>query len=218
LSNSDSFIDEVSQEVRRDRFYVGLRKYGWIAVLVVILIVGGAAWREYQKAQAASAAQAFGDAVTAALEEDEPAARIAALQAIDTPQPGARAVLAMLLAAEQGSAQEDAAATQTLESVATSNDVPLIYRQIASFKALVRGDGSLSVEQRRAGFQELASSGAPLRLLAEEQLALLDIEAGDTGAALERLQAILADSEVSAGLRRRASQLIVSLGGSLDAA
>ncbi len=218
MSNSDSFIDEVSQEVRRDRLYAGFRKYGWIAVLVVILIVGGASWREYQKAQARNAAQDFGDAITAALEEGEPAARIAALEAIDAPEPGARAVLAMLLAAEQAGIDETGAAIQTLEGVASANDVPLIYRQIASFKALTRGGGGLSIEERRNGFQELASDGAPLRLLAEEQLALLDIEAGDTEGALTRLQGIMADSEVSAGLRRRASQLIVSLGGTLDAA
>ena len=62
-----------------------------------------------------------------------------------------------------------------------------------------------------------AVPGAPLRLLAEEQLALLDIEAGDTEAALTRLNALLSDSELTAGLRRRASQLIVALGGEIEA-
>ena len=74
------------------------------------------------------------------------------------------------------------------------------------------------VEERRIGFEALATAGNPLRLLAEEQLALIAVETGDTEAALTQLQAILADSEVTAGLRRRASQLIVALGGSLDAA
>ncbi|SNR26996.1 tetratricopeptide repeat protein [Puniceibacterium sediminis] len=218
MSNTDSFIDEVTEEVRRDRLYAGFRKYGWIAVLVVILIVGGAAWREYQKAQARSAAQAFGDQITAALESEEPEARIAALKAIETAEPGAQAILSMLLAAELAGADDDAAATQTLQSVANDNAVPLIYRQIASFKALTRSNGGLSVQERRDGFQTLATNANALRLLAEEQLALLDIEEGDTEAALTKLQAILVDSEVTAGLRRRASQLIVSLGGTLDAA
>ncbi|WP_146587775.1 tetratricopeptide repeat protein [Puniceibacterium confluentis] len=218
MSNTDSFIDEVTEEVRRDRLYASFRKYGWIAILVVVLIVGGAAWREYQKAQARSSAQAFGDAISAALESDDAEARIAALSAIQAPQPGAQAILAMLLAAEQGDAQDDAAATQTLDTIANASDVPLIYRQIASFKALSRKGSALSIDVRRSGFEALATAGAPLRLLAEEQIALLDIEAGDTESALSRLKAILADSEATAGLRRRASQLIVSLGGTLDAA
>ena len=57
--------------------------------------------------------------------------------------------------------------------------------------------------------------GHPMRLLASEQLALIEIEIGNRDAALERLQAILADAEATQGLRRRASQLIVALGGEL---
>jgi hypothetical protein len=53
------------------------------------------------------------------------------------------------------------------------------------------------------------------RLLAEEQLALLDIAAGDTDAGIARLQAIMRDAGVSASLQRRAAQVIVALGGEL---
>ena len=51
-----------------------------------------------------------------------------------------------------------------------------------------------------------------LRLLAIEQLALIDIEVGATKAALEKLQSIVIDAEVTAGLRQRATQLIIALG------
>ena len=60
MSDSDSFIDEVTEEVRRDRFYRNVRRYGWIAVLAVVLLVGGAGWYEWQKAQERQQAQAFG--------------------------------------------------------------------------------------------------------------------------------------------------------------
>ena len=52
-----------------------------------------------------------------------------------------------------------------------------------------------------------------LRLLAEEQLALLDIEGGDVDGAIARLQNILDDAETSSGLQRRALQAMVALGG-----
>ena len=45
---------------------------------------------------------------------------------------------------------------------------------------------------------------------------MLDIEAGDTAAALEKLQGIVVDAEVTAGLRQRATQLIVALGAEPD--
>jgi hypothetical protein len=45
---------------------------------------------------------------------------------------------------------------------------------------------------------------------------LLDIEEGKTDEAVTRLRAIIADGEVTTGLRRRATQLIVASGASLD--
>ena len=41
MSNSDGFIEEVTEELRRDQMLAKLKKYGWIAVLAVLLIVGG---------------------------------------------------------------------------------------------------------------------------------------------------------------------------------
>jgi hypothetical protein len=48
--------------------------------------------------------------------------------------------------------------------------------------------------------------------LAEEQLALIDLETGNRDAALERLGAIASDAEATMGLRRRVTQVIVALG------
>ena len=51
MSDTDSFIDEVTEEVRRDRMFNLLRRYGWIAVVAVLLLVGGAAWNEWRLSQ-----------------------------------------------------------------------------------------------------------------------------------------------------------------------
>ena len=82
MSNTDSFIEEVNEEVRRDRLYGYLRRYGWIAILAVILIVGGAAWSEYRKAQTRAQAEALGDAMLSALAENDSTNRVTALAAI----------------------------------------------------------------------------------------------------------------------------------------
>ncbi|WP_439523549.1 hypothetical protein [Marivita sp.] len=217
MSDTDSFIDEVTEEVRRDKLFGYMRRYGWIAVLAVLLLVGGTAYREYSRATEAARAQAFGDAILAALENDEAADRVSALEQITAPTEEGAAVLDMLTAAEQGIDGNGAAASERLNATATNGELPEIYRQIASFKALTRPETTLAAEERRVAFEAMASPGGPLRLLAEEQLALLDIEAGNTDAALTRLNALLADSELTAGLRRRASQLIVALGGEIGA-
>ena len=123
----------------------------------------------------------------------------------------------MLAATEAARAGDADTAAQSLESVAANGDLPEIYREIASFKALSRPDTGLSPEDRRIGLEALAVPGKPLRLLAEEQLALIEIEAGAREAAIDRLRRIIEDSEATAGLRQRATQLIVALGGAPEA-
>ena len=95
MSDTDSFIDEVNEEVRRDRFYFMLKRYGWIAVLAVILLVGGAAWNEYQKAQARAEAETLGDAMFAALSAEDTAARASAFEKIEATNPRAGAMLGL---------------------------------------------------------------------------------------------------------------------------
>ena len=100
VSNTDSFIDEVTEEVRRDRLFGVMRRYGWIAVLAILMLVGGAAWNEWRKAQDRAAAQALGDAVLSALAIQDRGARAAALDAIAAPGAQAAAGIALLAAAE----------------------------------------------------------------------------------------------------------------------
>ena len=83
MSNTDSFIEEVTEEVRRDRLYALMRRYGWIAVLAILLLVGGAAWNEWRKAQAQARAAAFGDAILAALAASDTDGRAAGGGAAD---------------------------------------------------------------------------------------------------------------------------------------
>lgn len=217
VSNSDSFIDEVTEELRRDQLFRLIRRYGWIAILLVLILVGGAAVNEIRKARAASEAQALGDRILAALTQDGAADRVKALEKIEAE--GDRAsVIALLEAGEQLDAGEAEAAEQALSAVAMDAAQPTIYRHLAELKLiLIQGD-RLPPAERLARLETLAAPGAPFRLLAEEQMALAEISAGDKDAALTRLNAIVADGEVTAGLRRRASQLIVALGGTLQPA
>jgi hypothetical protein len=216
MSNTDSFIEEVTEEVRRDKLYAGLRKYGWIGAVAVLAIVGGAAYSEYSKSQVRGQAQAAGDAMLAALALDESADRAAALAKVELENPSANAILSLMTAAEQSDAGETVAANETLQGVAAAQDLPLIYRQIASFKALALSASDLSADDRRAGYEALAQPGNQLRLLAQEQLALIDIETGDADAALVRFQGIIDDSETTFDLQQRALQVMVALGAEPD--
>ena len=122
----------------------------------------------------------------------------------------------MLQAGALSNSEQGDAAVTLLAEISTNGDLPVIYRHIATFKSLALQHDSLSAQDRRIQYETLAQPGAPLRLLTQEQLALIDIADGDTEAAIARLRAVIEDAEVTADLQDRARQVIVALGGSLD--
>ncbi len=212
MSDSDSFIEEVTDEVRRDRMYGYLRKYGWIGGLVILGVVGGTAWQAWQSDQAEARAAAFGDAVLSALENNSDDARAAQLGTIEVNASGTGLVRDFLRADALLKSGDVTGARETLQAVEANSELPLVYRQIAAFKALAIAGDTLSIEDRRAGFEGLAVAGNPMRILAEEQLALIEIESGDPKAAATRLRSLIEDAEATLDLQRRALDVIVALG------
>ncbi len=213
MSDTDSFIEEVTEEVKRDKLFATIKRYGWIAVLGVVVLVGGAAYNEVRKAQQQSAAQASGDAILAVLQAGD-GGNVTALADVKTEAPQAQIVADLLLGAEQLASGDSAAAGATFDGVALSGgDMPAIYRDIAAFKSVLANAETMPIADRRAALEALSNPGAPLAFLAQEQLALADIEEGNPTAAIERLNGIVEDASATAGLRRRATQLIVALGG-----
>lgn len=213
MSETDSFIDEVAEEVRRDRLFAVLRRYGWIGILAVLLIVGGAAWNEWQKAQAKAEAEAFGDAILAALAADDPAARTEALTTVTAAQPGQAALLSFL-AADEALKQGNAGAAETaLERVASDAGAPESYRQLAELKYLILKGPALNAQEREERLAALSVPGAPYRPLALEQQGLSLIASGKTEEALALYQQLVQEAGVTAGLKQRALQMIVVLGG-----
>ena len=86
------------------------------------------------------------------------------------------------------------------------------YSDLALFKQLLLEGSGLDASARRSGFEQLSAAGNPLRLLAQEQLALLDLQENDETAAVKRLRDLLQDAEMTQNLRQRLGQLMVALG------
>lgn len=215
MANQDSFIEEVNEEVRRDRLYALLRRYGWIAILLILVLVGGAAWNEWRKASERAQAEALGNAVVAALEAPDADARRSALTDIDTAENnGAAALVALLLAGLDREAGDRAEARAGLEGLAGDASLPPLYRDLAALKIVLLSGDEMSADDRIAQLQALALPGAPYRLLALEQIALAEVARGDVDAALTRLGEIAADGQATPSQRRRTAQLMVALGGS----
>lgn len=209
MADSDSFINEVTEEVRRDRLYALFRRWAWLAILIVVVAVGGAAFLEYRRSQTETAAQGFGDSVIAALDGDAPGDRIAALEAVDSPGPAADILLALLVAGEAADEEGRSAAAERLRAVAETPDLAVRYRHLALLKAHLLAPSS--ADEARLVLGAMAEPGAPYAALAEEQLALLEISEGDVDGGLDRLRRLEIAAEATPGLQQRAGQLIVAI-------
>ncbi|MEL6701905.1 MAG: tetratricopeptide repeat protein, partial [Pseudomonadota bacterium] len=217
MSNTDSFIEEVTEEVRRDRLYAMMRRYGWIAVLAIILIVGGTAWNEWRKAQAAQTAQARGDAITQALSATDPAERAASLQVLAGDETEAAVVAAFLAAAEFAEAGDPAGAGEVLSELAARPDLSPLYRDLAQIKRLSLDTG-MEAEDRALTLDALSQPGAPYRTVALELAALDLAAAGDVETALSQMQDLLVDAETSQQQERRIADIMRALGGTPELA
>jgi len=214
VSDTDSFINEVSEEVRKDKLYKLMRRYGWIAIALVLIVVGGATVIEWRKAQARASAEATGDALIEALSAETPLERATALAEYQPDGgPDQHAIVGLLRAAAESEAGEDSKARVTLGEIAASAEVPALYRDLAVLKSIMLPGAA--PEARIEQLEPLMVPGNPYRLLAIEQRALAEIEMGDMETALQTLQDVMADAAITEGLRRRAAQLIVALGGTI---
>jgi hypothetical protein len=209
MSNNESFIDEVTEEVRRDKLFATFRKYGWIGVAAVLLLVGGASMNEVLKARERAAAEATGDAILSAVTRDITAAKLSALDEIGAE--GELGAALGLIGAGELTGDLDAAGAR-LAAVAADPAAPQLYRDLAVLKRAML-PGQMTPEERVTALSGLTGPGAPFRVLAEEQIAFAEIELGQGEAARTRLEALLEDNEASGALRQRAQQLIVALGG-----
>lgn len=208
-NQNDSFIDEVTDELRRDRLYGAFRRYGWIGILAILLIVGGAAWREYSQSRDRAAAENWGDAVLAAVEDQDPEA----IRAVDPAGSAGRKGLADLLAANAFvQAGDEAKAADALRDVAGDETVGTTLRDLAQLKLVMLEGQDMDPSERDAMLTRLSRAGAPFELLALEQKAVALVGAGRSEDAITLIRQIQQKDGLSEGLRRRLSEMMIALG------
>ena len=212
LSETDSFINEVTEEVRRDRLFAMFRKYGWIGGVVIAGIVGGTAWTQWQASAAATKAQAFGDTLLDALDLGAPEDRLAAIK--DAPATGDQAaVVKLLLASDPTSDRSEALAALT--ALGADAAQPDLYRDLANLRLVLLSGADMPVSERRGLLDAMAGAGRPFRVLAQEQLAYLSVEEGDVDGAVVALVALLTDQDATSAMKDRLRQVITALGGTV---
>jgi len=215
LSETDSFIQEVTEEVRQDRMFRLWKKYGPYgigAVAAVVAVAAGMSWVKHREIERArEAGGAFLETDVGSVEQQQ--------KLVDTVT-GPAAVLARLRLAAAKEAAGDAEGSAALyREIASEPGVEPAYGQLARLQAVRVGAATMDSAAAIAELEPLTAEGAPYRLLALELRAALRLNIGDAEAAHADLAAILTDPQVTREGGQRASVLLLSSGGKLpDAA
>lgn len=219
MSDRDTFIDEVSEEVRRDRMFSLWRRFGPFVIGGVVLLVAGAGAKTWLDHQSVLEARQVGAALIAAAETAPTEAANALSTLADQTDNEGVAVLARLRAAGILARDGDAAkAAAAYEIIATDAAVERELRDFAAFRALMVKAPTMDPAALRDALAPLAAGDGAFRLLAMEAKGVAELAAGDVAAATETLSAVVADESAPRGLRDRAQAVLTAIGAPAPAA
>ena len=222
----DNFIQELEEDLRRDRHLALWRKYGRYAVALALAVVIAAAatvaWRHYRSSErlkdsmAYNAALSFANQAGATQPRADQAAVEAALPALQSlAQSGTEsyATLARLQQAallnKNGQTEE---AVAIYQAMAGDTDVDPLFRDLATLlHALVMLDKG-DPQQLTARLTPLTGPRSPWRYSALELTALLAQRGGDTAKARDIYTTLADDPTTPRLLRGRAAEMLAVLG------
>ncbi len=217
MSDSDSFISEVSEEVRRDRMFALWRKYGPYVIGLIVVIVLAAGGKAYLDSQARSAAQEAGGALIAA-SEGELDAQSAALIALadEAEHDGARLVAELRAAGTLASAGDQAGAAEIYDRISVTAATDPLLQDFAMYRATMLRGETMDPAAFADALSPIANGSGPFRLLAMEARGVALVRAGEQAAGEDELRAAHSDEAAPQPMRQRIEVIMTAIGGSLD--
>jgi hypothetical protein len=215
-AGADEFIREVDEAVRQDQWLKLWQRYGnyviGAALAVVIGSAAGVGWRTWQQNQRLEEARRYADAQQM-LRDAKPAEAARAFAALADDSSSGYRVLARLRAAEaEAEAGDRAAATAALDRLAADDAAAPEYRSLGELLA-TQQQLAQAEAPALSGLEPLTGGADPWRYSALELRALAQMQSGDTAAARQTLDGLLAEPLAPPDLARRAAELLAFLGG-----
>lgn len=212
----DAFLREVDEEYRRSQLAGLWKRYGTLAIAVLVLglaaLAGWLFWQDRQDKAAGEAGAALIRA-TEQLEVGEGARARPVLEAMTRDGPGAYAGLARMVLANDALAGGDRAKARGLyEAVANDSSLPQPLRDAALVKAVRTGFDQMRPADVIAKLKPLAVPGNPWFAVAGELVAVAHFKDGKPEAAKPILIAMVKDEKLGPSLRTRAAQLAIAAG------
>lgn len=215
VDRNDSFLREVDEEVRREQLMRLWEKYGTYLVAAVVLLflgVGVYKWREARQLAFREETGARFEAATRLAAQSKAAEASEAFAAIarDGP-PGYRALARLRVAAEHARAGRAAEALTAYEALAGDTGVDDLLRDFAALQAAMLRSDQADWTEMKNRLTPLLDDKRPWHALAREMLGLAALKAGDLQEATKLFEQILGDRGATAGLSRRAQEMLAVL-------
>ncbi len=204
MSFNDSFIKEVSEEVRRDNFFKYIKKYAWIFILLVLMIVSAVSFNEWNKNNEKINNQSNGDELSLVLDmfiqnknyNDY-------FSYIEQKKSGS--ILAALNPVFLNDKVEIDKKLLHLKNFSSDENIPLVLRDLALFYQYHLGNNSYN--EKFKILVELSGPDRPFKLLAVEEKINLFLEKGSYEEALKEIDAIQPELSNSFSLNNRLNNL-----------
>jgi len=213
----DSFLREVDEAVRQERYKKLWDQYGVYALGLAALIVAGVAaykgWAYWQERQAQAAGAKFSEALTMLDGADATKAKdVIALLAEEGP-PGYRVLARFQLAAAEAEAGDIDKAVADYDALASDSSVDEILRGHATLQAAaLRLDKTDYAEMERR-LKDLAEGDSAWRFSARELLGLSAYRLNNMREAEKQFGALVGDQGTPPNLRERADMMLALIVG-----
>ncbi len=202
MTNSESFLEEVAEEVRRDRLFKFFRKYGWLVAALVLLAISASGIYEWKKNSDIARAEENGDLLSLAL-IDSKSGNLKGLfdlfsensQYLNPSEDLVALTKLFYIEHSHDDEKNSDDIPSILDEIITNGKVSKEFRQLAKLKYLLFYSGDEKVRQEL--IDELSSPDNYYRFLAQEQRIYHYIELSKFEEAKSQIILLLNDPEVS---------------------
>jgi len=214
--DSDTFLREVDEELRRDRLNSFMTRYGWYVVggiLLLLAAIGGYIWwQNRQMAQAGEQSERLIQVIEQ-LEQNNPRAAAPLIDELAASnRDGYRIAGLFARANAQAATNAVPAAIETLKGIAADEGAPQPYRDAAVIRQTLLELDSLPPAQIVERLRPYAAAGNPWHGTAGEMLGIALIRLNRNREAGRVFEALARDRGVPESIRARAIQMASSLG------
>ena len=204
MSLNDSFIKEVSEEVRRDKLFKYIKKYSWLGIVSILIIVLFVAYNEWKKNNEKINYQLNGDELTLVLNKFSDDQNFNDyVTYIERNKPGQ--ILAILNPLFLNKENNIKTKLQYLNNIENDESSPQVLRDLALFYQFHLGDKTY--DEKFQILNKLSGPDRPFRLLAIEGKINLFLEKGLFNEALEEIDIVQPELSNSLSLNNRLNNL-----------